>query len=351
VAIVKIEAEEFLKLSEGVVVLDVRSPGEYSHARIPGAVSLPLFTDAERATIGTAYKQRSRQVAVKIGLSSFGANLVPMVEAAEKIVQPNTPGRSEVIVHCWRGGMRSGAVAWLLDLYGFKVYQLAGGYKSWRKWALAQLDKDYPLRILSGYTGSNKTGVIQAMIAKKIPAIDLEQLAGHKGSSFGNLDMVPQPSQEQFENLLAHQLWKTTNAHPGQAIWLEAESQRIGLVNIPFGFFNKMRAASLLFLDINFEERLNFIVRDYGIHDRDKIINGIVRIKKKLGGVEAKEAMGCLMDDDLRGCFAVLLRYYDRLYLKSTGSADRSRPAYTIGSATTDASVNLTKILSDGNAT
>src|SRR5690348_9334071 len=123
----KLSITEFLKLSHQHPVLDVRSPGEYSHAHIPGAYSLPLFTDEERKVVGTTYKQQSREAAIKVGLDYFGPKMRSMVEEVEKLCEKR--GGKTVLVHCWRGGMRSAGVAWLLDLYGFKVYTLVGGYK------------------------------------------------------------------------------------------------------------------------------------------------------------------------------------------------------------------------------
>ena len=144
-AVQKINIEQFLQLSAECTILDVRSPGEYVHAHIPGALSLPLFTDDERKVVGTAYKQQSRETAIKIGLDYFGVKMSGMVEQVENILtqQKNKASASQktVLVHCWRGGMRSAGVAWLLDLYGFKVYTLSGGYKVYRQWVRLQFEK------------------------------------------------------------------------------------------------------------------------------------------------------------------------------------------------------------------
>ncbi|HNJ96285.1 MAG TPA: rhodanese-like domain-containing protein, partial [Ferruginibacter sp.] len=170
-AIKKLTIEEFLALAKEFPVLDVRSPGEYNHAHIPGACSLPLFTDEERKVVGTTYKQQSREAAIKIGLDYFGVKMRRMVEEAESIATNHKPQTSNlkhgtsntVLVHCWRGGMRSAGVAWLLDLYGFKVYTLVGGYKAYRKWALAQFEKEYSFQIIGGFTGSGKTDVLRSL--------------------------------------------------------------------------------------------------------------------------------------------------------------------------------------------
>jgi len=315
-AVKRVGLAEFLTLAKTHPVLDVRSPGEYLHAHIPGAQSLPLFSDEERKVVGTAYKQENKQVAIKIGLKYFGVKMVEMVETVEKSFTSKI-----VLVHCWRGGMRSAGVAWLLDLYGYQVYTLQGGYKTYRGWVLEQFEKDYPIQILGGYTGSGKTEVLKALAKKSECVIDLEGLAGHKGSAFGNMGLPAQPSQEMFENKLAQAL---SNSAPTEdieipsptCIWMEDESQRIGTVNIPTVLYQKMRQKKVFFLDIPFESRLDYICIHYGKFPKEQLINAIIRIKKKLGGLETKTAINSLVEDDVRAAFLVLLQYYDKLYSK-----------------------------------
>ena len=187
-AIQKVQIEEFLLLAKQHPVFDVRSPSEFAHAHIPGAHSLPLFNDEERKVIGTTYKQQSRQQAIKTGLEYFGVKMRRMVEEVEEIMSNrenslvnNYPLPANcVLIHCWRGGMRSAALGWLLDLYGYKVYTLTGGYKAFRNWTLKQFDKQYNFKILGGYTGSGKTILIQELERLSYPVINLEDLANHK---------------------------------------------------------------------------------------------------------------------------------------------------------------------------
>ena len=318
-AITKLPIDEFLTLIKHNQLLDVRSPGEFKQAHIPGAISFPLFTDDERKIVGTAYKQESKQIAVKIGLKYFGKKMVKMVEDAEEI----TKDKNIVLLHCWRGGMRSAGVAWLLDLYGFKVFTLVGGYKAYRNWVLKQFEKEYPINILGGFTGSGKTEVLHELAKTGQQIIDLEGLASHKGSSFGAIGQPPQPTQEQFENLLAKEL-STVKYDTGSILYLEDESQRIGEVNIPSVLFKQMREKKVLFLNIPFEERLNFIVANYGKFKKEELVNAVIRIKKKLGGLETKTAINALVEDDVKNCFVVLLQYYDKLYQK--GLLKRDQP-------------------------
>jgi tRNA 2-selenouridine synthase len=334
-AVHKILVEEFLQLAKLNPVLDVRSPGEYFHASIPRAYSLPLFSDEERKVVGTAYKQQSREAAIKMGLDYFGVKMRKMVEEVESIMnsrnhepvnQQQIPeDKPCVLVHCWRGGMRSAGVAWLLDLYGFKVYTLTGGYKAYRRWVRTQFEKQYNLSVLGGYTGSGKTMVLQELSKTGHRVIDLERLANHKGSAFGALGEKPQPSQEMFENLLAEKLFELDTS-PGSLgvveIFIEDESQRIGLINIPGNFWSQMRRSTLLFLDIPFEERLDYLTKQYGKFEKEGMVNAIVRIQKRLGGTETKNAINYLLENNHRECFRILLRYYDKYYEKGLHSRE-----------------------------
>ncbi|HEY4149830.1 MAG TPA: tRNA 2-selenouridine(34) synthase MnmH [Chitinophagaceae bacterium] len=330
-AIEKITIVELLQLVHRYPVLDVRSPGEYTKANIPGAWSLPLFSDEERKITGTAYKQESKEAAVKIGLAFFGKKMVQLLEEAEKIIAQHTPpgpaaatGKEKtVIVHCWRGGMRSAGVAWLLDLYGFKVYTLQGGYKSFRRWCVLQFTRKYPFKIIGGYTGSGKTGMLNVLKEKGHNVIDLEALAHHKGSVFGHLGEAAQPTQEMFENGLALALSETA---PGKDTWLEDESMRIGKVTIPVTLFNQLQKSPVYFFEIPFDQRLNCIVESYGRFEKEQLTESILKLKKRLGGLATKTALLFLEAGDRPGCFSILLRYYDKYYLKSLAQKNGQAP-------------------------
>ncbi len=326
-AIQRLAIKEFLKQSENHVLLDARSPGEYSHARIPLAISFPLFTDEERKIVGTTYKQQSREDAIKTGLDFFGPKMRKMVEEVEeRIKNSQQPIANSVFVYCWRGGMRSAAIAWLLDLYGFKVFTLAGGYKSFRNYVLQTFEQSYQLKILGGYTGSGKTEVLQGLEKQGEAVIDLEKIASHKGSAFGSFNMPPQPTQEMFENLLAFELEKKSkkdsnnegNRSPFSTspIWLEDESQRIGNLNLPGALWNTMRISPLFFLEIPFEERLDHIVEEYGSCEKQKLIESTQRISQRLGGLDTKNTIAFLEEGNTKEAFRILLRYYDKRYLK-----------------------------------
>ena len=341
----KVDIEKFLKLSKQHIVLDVRSPAEYNHAHIPQAYSLPLFTDEERKIVGTAYKQQGRETAIKIGLDLFGPKMRKMVEIVESMVGSTEPGNhgselspdgyrdqnsKTLLIYCWRGGLRSAGVAWLLDLYGFKVYTLAGGYKKFRNHVLDTFKLPFQFNILGGYTGSGKTEMLKALERQGETIVDLEEIAQHKGSAFGNIESEQQPSQEMFENVLAQEIRckSMVNRSAGRSvnemmtsdsmiIWLEDESQRIGDLNIPGELWNTMRHSPVYFLDISFEARLNHIVMEYGRLRKEELINAIIRIQRRLGGLETKNAINLLLEDNTRESFRILLKYYDKWYSKS----------------------------------
>ncbi len=315
----RLHIDEFLKREITFPLLDVRSPGEFHQAHIPGAQSLPLFSDEERAIIGTAYKQKSRAIAVDEGLKFFSSSMQSIREHALKLAKmfdkDHTP--SVFYLYCWRGGMRSEAVAWLLNLYGYKIYVLQGGYKSFRRWAITQFEKERDYKIIGGFTGSGKTELLSRLNEGGQNTIDLEQLANHKGSSFGTLGMPPQPSQEMFENLLALELgMKQTEGKP---IWLEDESRHIGRVHIPDPLWQKMRKSDLYFMEIPASERLDYIVKQYGKFKKNDLKEAILRIQKRLGGLETKNTLQFLEQGNIKACFEILLRYYDKLYQHSLG--------------------------------
>lgn len=325
----KIAVEKFIEQSHHYPVIDVRSNAEYEHAHIPGAINIPLFNDEERTIVGTLYKQSSREAAIKKGLEIFGPKMKPMLDEAELFIQKEEQDNKTVLVHCWRGGMRSGAVAWLLDLYGFKVYTLAGGYKSFRSWVLNEFTQCYPFQILGGYTGSGKTIVLHALDRMNESVVDLEGLAGHKGSAFGNIGLPKQTSQEMFENKLAVDIKNKITTYPSKKIWLEDESQRIGTVNIPQALWTHMRTCEIHFLEIPFEARLDYLVETYGQLDRTSLKDAIERIQKRLGGLETKTALTFLSDDNFHGCFEILLKYYDKQYKKGLENRAEPKPSVT----------------------
>jgi tRNA 2-selenouridine synthase len=319
-AVQKITIDKFIVDSTTALIVDVRSPAEFEQAHIPTALNLPLFNNEERAMIGTTYKKQSRTAAIKAALPLFGNKMLGMIELVEGWINEKqimgATAKPVIYVHCWRGGMRSAAVAWLLDLYGYKVIQLTGGYKAYRNWVLAQFSLSYPLKVLGGYTGSGKTEILHELKKRKHRVIDLEGIAHHKGSAYGAIGQAKQPSQEMFENLLAQSLLEENKNN--SPIWLEDESQRIGTVMIPTALFQSLRNSNCYFLTIPFEERLNFIVEGYGKFDKESLLEATLRIQKRLGGLETKNTINFIEVGAFKEAFCILLKYYDKWYEKNT---------------------------------
>ncbi|MBI2270305.1 MAG: tRNA 2-selenouridine(34) synthase MnmH [Bacteroidetes bacterium] len=323
-----IDIEQFLILSREYPILDVRTPAEFEKGNIPGAHNLPLFTNEERAIVGTIYKQQGRQPALLKGLELVGPKMKELVLKVETIINQDTTsiassmefvptmegeraGVRSILMHCWRGGMRSSSVAWLLELYGYKVYTLKGGYKFFRRYVLATLDGNRKYIILGGRTGSGKTLVLKKLAEQSEQVVDLEKLAHHKGSSFGSIGEEKQPTQEQFENCLAIELKRFD---PLKHIWLEDESRLIGKKVIPAGMWEQMRAAKVAYIDIPFNIRAEYLTKEYGQFTKKELAEAITRITKRLGGLQAKQALEALEANDLKTTCEICLAYYDKTY-------------------------------------
>jgi tRNA 2-selenouridine synthase len=304
----QLTVEEFLKKAEELPVIDVRSPGEYNHAHIPGAVSIPIFDNEERAQVGTKYKNAGKDAAVLMGLDMVGAKLSGFVKQSKKL----NPQQKDVLVHCWRGGMRSGSFAWLLDTAGLTVSTLIGGYKAYRNAVLSAFSEPHQIIILGGKTGSGKTDILKELAKQGEQTIDLEGLAHHKGSTYGAIGQLPQPSTEQFENLLFGE-WRQLDST--RRIWLEDESRNVGSCFIPMPLWQQMRAAPVAFVDVPKETRVKRLVSEYTGIDHNLLIEATERISKRLGGKVTKDALEALSRHDYATVADLTLDYYDKAYL------------------------------------
>ncbi len=304
-----ISIADYFQSSVQLPVIDVRSPGEFAQGHITNAVNIPLFNDEERAVVGTAYKKQSKEIAIAIGYEFVTPKLNHFISASLEI----SP-QKEVVVHCWRGGMRSNAFADHLITNGFqKVYVIEKGYKAFRNHVLQSFEKPFNLKVLGGYTGTGKTEILQALKNKGQQIIDLEALAVHRGSAFGGIDLPPQPTTEQFENNLFSALQNLDSTLP---IWIEDESQAIGKVAIPNTFFLNLRNHPVYFLNVPFEQRTKHLVTTYATLNHDKLADAIGRITKRLGYDNAKFALDELEKRNYDKVVALTLSYYDKYYLR-----------------------------------
>jgi tRNA 2-selenouridine synthase len=240
-------------------VVDCRSPSEYAEDHIPGAISAPVLDDAERAAVGTLYKQRSPFDAKKLGAALVARNVARHVEtlfaAKDRAWRP--------LVYCWRGGKRSGAMAHVLREIGWDAQTLPGGYRAYRRWVVGELEElpsNFEFRVVHGPTGSGKSRLLAALRRAGAQALDLEALAAHRGSVLGNLPDRPQPTQKWFESLLLEELAGFDARRP---VFVEGESKKIGQLQVPEALIERMRASHCVFLDTLLDVRVSLLLEEY----------------------------------------------------------------------------------------
>lgn len=301
-----ISVNEFLSLRKQLPVVDVRTEGEFSEGHIRGAVNIPILNNAERVAVGTDYKQRGQKEAIKTGFRLVGPRIADIVSEAEKVA-----GGGELLVHCWRGGMRSSNFCQFAGMARIKTYQLSGGYKAYRHEALDSYQKPLQLMILGGCTGSGKSEVLHALRSLGEQVIDLEKLAHHKGSVFGGLMMPPQPTTEQFQNDLFEELLSLDTT---RRIWIEDESIAVGKIFIPEDFWKQMCISPVVEMQVDRNIRVNRLVQEYGQADKEKFLAAMESITKKLGGQHFQAAKEKLQEGNMPAVIEILLNYYDRAY-------------------------------------
>ena len=299
---------DFLHQRHTGVVIDVRTPAEFADGHIPGAINLPLFSNEERAEVGTIYKQKSKEKAVERGLELVGPKLADLVKQAKQVAH----GRP-LFIHCWRGGMRSGSMAWLMETAGMETFLLAGGYKAYRAGFEALLTSHpWHIVVLGGPTGCGKTGILQALAQQGEQVLDLEGLAHHKGSVFGALGQTAQPTNEQFANNI-HEVMRGFD--PSRRVWVEGESQTIGHNFIPTTLFTLLESApAMVEIEMPIELRLNRLVNEYASFEPIRLIEAFLKIQKRLGGLRTQQAINHLLNNQYSEAAAIALEYYDKSY-------------------------------------
>ncbi len=292
-------------------LIDIRTSKEFIQGHWPGAKNIPLFNNQERALIGKAFKRKGKKEAVDIGLRIITPKLSELKRNLELVCSKSN--NNSIRIYCWRGGLRSSSLGWLANAIGLNPVLLKGGYKSYRKWAIEQCNKKWPLKLLGGKTGTGKTSVLLELSRLGLAIIDLEGLANHKGSSFGGLGLGDQPTCEQFENLIAQTLQKLNESNP-QAIWLEDESASLGKCRIPNGIFSQMKNASLVEIIRNKDERIDALVKEYSRHPESELVDATLRIKKRLGPQRTKKAIEAIKTAHWDAACLAMLDYYDKCY-------------------------------------
>ena len=316
--------EDFLKNSSEGKIIDVRTPAEFEKGHIPGAYNIPLFTNDQRAVVGTIYKKQGKEKAVIKGLEFVGPEMKNMVLRAKKI------SRGEPLyVHCWRGGMRSASMAWLFETAGMKCYTMQGGYKAYRR-SFHELLENEPWKfiVIAGPTGSGKTAILDELKKMGEQVLDLEGLAHHKGSAFGALGEEPQPTNEQFENDI-HRDFRTFS--PDRPVWVEGESRSIGRNFITDDLFNMLITADTVHIYPDFEYRVKRLVVDYAKYPKDELIHSFEKISKRLGGLRTKQAVEAVQSGNFDVAVRIGLEYYDKTYQHAIDNRTGRKIVFEIG--------------------
>lgn len=304
-----ISLQDFLSLRAYLPIVDVRSPLEFEQGHMRGAINLPLLNNEERIAVGTDYKQKGAAEAIRTGFRLVGPRLEEIVTEAERI----STGK-ELLVHCWRGGMRSNNFCKFVSMARIKSESLTGGYKAYRQNALEFFKKPLRLQLLTGFTGSGKSEILRELKKLGEQVLDLEQLANHKGSAFGGLLMPKQPTTEQFQNDLFEEI---LTLDPTKRIWVEDEAIAIGKIFLPQDFWNTMATSPIVKMMVPKEVRVNRLVHEYGSANRDEFLEAMTKVTKKLGGQHFAAAKEKLMQGDMASTIDILLTYYDKAYHKS----------------------------------
>ena len=331
-----VTAAEFLDLSNRFPVIDVRSPSEFEQGHIPGAYNLALFDDNERAIVGTLFKKKGKTEAVLKGLDFAGKKTRKLAETGIKL-----SSNKQVLIHCWRGGMRSASVAWLLETCGLQCHVLKGGYKTFRNHIRSVFSLPIKFIVIGGMTGSGKSAILDEIEKLSFQVLKLEEIARHKGSVFGWLGELPQNTNEQFENDLFAMLTKMDFNKP---VFIEDESRNIGKNIIPPELFVNMSLSCLVVLDLGLELRIGRLVNDYGIFPKTDLRNCIEKLSKRLGGVNLQTALTALEEGKTAEAARISLLYYDKAYTFGL-SKKKNSPIVSIPVVSPDAKTNAKLII------
>lgn len=313
--------DDFFKLRPHLPVVDVRSEGEYAEGHIAHAINIPILNNAERVVVGTDYKQKGQLEAIKTGFRLVGPRIVDIIANAEQVAN----GR-ELLVHCWRGGMRSSNFCQFIGMAKIKSHQLEGGYKAYRQVVLESFRKELDLIVIGGCTGSGKSEILRALKAKGEQVIDLEHLANHRGSSFGGLLMPPQPTTEQFQNDLFEVIREFDLT---RKVWIEDESIAVGKIFLPEPLWRRMCVSPLVEVAVDRSKRVDRLVMEYGPADKQDFLLAMQRITKKLGGQHFNAAKEKLLAGDMYATIDILLNYYDKAYTNGLQRKKNQTKSYT----------------------
>ena len=288
----------------GHTLIDVRSEAEFERGHIPGAVNIPLLRNEERVQVGTTYKQSGRDAAVAVGFKLIGPRFY-------ELYQQFKSAGSSPLFYCWRGGLRSHISATLLEWGGEQVHLLSGGYKAYRHVVQTKINEPRNMLLLGGMTGVGKTEILQLLLKRGYPVVDLEGLASHRGSALGGLGMPTQPTVEMFEN----RLHAAISALPAnKTLILESESRKIGSCVMPDGFWNSMLQSPVVEIQVSQAQRTERLVKEYAGFDAAVLAEKTEKLRKRLGGFQCQQAQEAILKGDKTTWVQLLMGYYDKSY-------------------------------------
>eukprot|EP01010_Urceolus_cornutus_P003467 NODE_488_length_1615_cov_227.596424_g371_i0.p1 GENE.NODE_488_length_1615_cov_227.596424_g371_i0~~NODE_488_length_1615_cov_227.596424_g371_i0.p1 ORF type:complete len:488 (+),score=112.35 NODE_488_length_1615_cov_227.596424_g371_i0:75-1538(+) len=311
-------------------VIDVRSPCEFGKGHIPGATNVPLFTDEQRAQVGTHFKRAGREPAIRLGVKLITPVWRELLSTALGVADECGGGSPKFFVYCFRGGMRSGSCAFLLQEAGLECYTLAGGYKGFRQWALQSFTIPRQVCVIGGRTGTGKTDVLLSLRRRGCQVLDLEGEAKHLGSAFGHLQhgYGNQPTTEQFENQCAVQ-WRQFDSD--KLVFMEDEGRHCGTCTLPLELFEqKQNAERLVEITLPIEDRVQRLVQTYGTASVEQLVNCAHRIKKNMGPQRTAEFIEAVENKNLAAGAEIALAYYDKLYDKFLQSKPAAAQRLTV---------------------
>ena len=310
------DLKEFRKIKG--LLIDVRSPDEYYKGHMPNSINIPIFNNEERSIIGKKYKISGREIAVREGFKIIENKIDKLIHQfilIKKEFLISSRGKfsyeENIKIYCARGGMRSQSMLWLLEKFNYPCVTLNGGYKTYRNWVLNCFKDKKRLIVIGGKTGTRKTKILIKLRSLNYQILDFESLANHRGSSFGGLGMIEQPTNEQYENLISEELNKFNNL---KLIFVEAESPNIGKNRIPHELYKQMKSSKRIEIIRDEIVRIDELVNTYSKYKKNDLKKSVLKISKRLGPQRTKSAIDSIDNEDWENVCKSVLDYYDRCY-------------------------------------